>query len=103
MASARIVDEFDATLSSQERDMIDRGRDFGRRVVAPHAERWEAERHVPLEALRQACFEGLAGIELPPAWGGSGLRFSTKMRVVEELAHFDFGFAFSLVNHHNAT
>ncbi len=76
-------------------------RDFSRRVVASEAAGWERERQHPTAALRQACAEGLAGIELPVESGGLGLRFSAKLRVAEELAKDDFGFAFSLVNHHN--
>ncbi len=44
----------------------------------------------------------MATIELPQEQGGAGLRFSAKLRIVEEMARDDFGFAFSLVNHHNA-
>ncbi len=101
MKTDRIVSEFDAYLTPAEREIVERARDFGRRVVAPHAGQWELERRVPIEALRAACAEGLGGIELPRAVGGLGLRFSAKLRVVEELAKFDFAFAFSLVNHHN--
>jgi alkylation response protein AidB-like acyl-CoA dehydrogenase len=81
--------------------LIALARDFGRRVVEPSARQWEYERRVPLDALVEACRVGLASIEVPTAFGGYGLGFSVKMRVVEELAKFDFGFAFSLVNHHN--
>jgi alkylation response protein AidB-like acyl-CoA dehydrogenase len=57
---------------------------------------------MPVEALREACGAGLAAIELPKEHGGLGLRFSAKLRMLEELAHFDFAFPFALVNHHNA-
>jgi alkylation response protein AidB-like acyl-CoA dehydrogenase len=97
-----IVEDFDSYLAPSERETVERAKDFGHRVVAPGARAWEYERRHPTEALRAACAEDLAGIELPPAFGGRGQRFSTKMRVVEELARHDFGFAFSLVNHHNA-
>ncbi len=102
MAAGEIVAEFDARLAPPEREMIERARDFGRRVVEPAAQQWEHDRRYPREVLRQACQQGLAGIELPTAHGRHGCRFSTTLRVVEELARFDFGFAFSLVNHHNA-
>lgn len=98
-----IVEEFDAYLTAAERALVERAKEFGRLVVAPQAGRWEEERRQPLEALRAACAAGLASIELSPACGGQGLRFSAKLRAVEELAKYDFAFAFSLVNHHNAT
>ncbi|MBI3838333.1 MAG: acyl-CoA/acyl-ACP dehydrogenase [Planctomycetia bacterium] len=98
-----IVEEFDLYLAPAEREMVERAKEFGQRVVAPGARAWEYERRHPTEALRAACAEGFCGIELSPAFGGRGLRFSTKMRVAEELARYDFGFAFSLLNHHNVT
>ncbi len=56
----------------------------------------------PLEALRGACDAGLTAVELPKDLGGLGLRFSAKLRMLEELSQFDFAFPFALVNHHNA-
>jgi len=97
-----IVSEFDETLTTQERDLVERARDFSRTVVAPQAASWERDRVFPRETLVAACAAGLTGVELPREWGGSGLRFSAKLRMVEEMARDDFGFAFSLVNHHNA-
>ena len=103
MAQDAIVAEFDATLSAAERDLIVVARDFGRQEVAPRAMRFAVDHAMPLDLLRKACDVGLARIELPIAAGGHGFHFSAKMRAVEELAKYDFGFAFSLVNHHNAT
>jgi alkylation response protein AidB-like acyl-CoA dehydrogenase len=100
--AAEIVAEFDARLASRERELIEQARAFGQQVVEPAAQQWERDRRHPTEVLRRACQEGLAAIELPTALGGHGCRFSTTLRVVEELARFDFAFAFSLVNHHNA-
>jgi alkylation response protein AidB-like acyl-CoA dehydrogenase len=102
MTASQIVKDFDSYLTPAERALVERGKDFGRRVVAPNAAEWDRQRCVPLEALRAACAEGLASVELPPSFGGPGLRFSAKLRLVEELAKLDFAFAFSLVNHHNA-
>jgi alkylation response protein AidB-like acyl-CoA dehydrogenase len=100
--SDQIVNDFDSQLTPAERDLIERAKDFGQRVVAPNARQWEYDRRHPTESLRLACDQGLAGIQLSPAFRGHGYRFSVTMRVVEELSKYDFGFAFSLVNHHNA-
>lgn len=102
MSTDSLVADYDAALAPTERDLIARTIEFGRSVVAGGAARWEAERRVPLEALRAACAAGLASVELPPEQGGLGLRYSAKLRMVEELAKFDFAFPFALVNHHNA-
>jgi alkylation response protein AidB-like acyl-CoA dehydrogenase len=100
--SDSIVDDFDARLTPDERDVVDRAKEFGRQVVAPSAAQWEFERRYPQDAIVAACDAGLGSIELARDSGGLGLRFPAKLRAVEELAKHDFAFAFALVNHHNA-
>lgn len=100
--SDSIVDDFDARLTPDERAVVDRAKEFGRLVVAPSAAQWEFERRYPKDAMVAACAAGLGGIELAQDSGGLGMRFSAKLRAVEELARYDFAFAFALVNHHNA-
>src|SRR5260221_2986900 len=94
-----IVEEFDAYLTPQERDLVKLAKEFGERVVSPQARKWEYDRRHPTQTLREACAAGLASIQLATDFGGHGFHFSTTLRVVEELAKHDFGFAFSLVNH----
>ena len=98
-----ITAEFDATLSQTERDLIARARAFAETQVGPNAARWEWERRHPTDALRAACAERLHLVELPVAQGGLGFSFSAKLRLCEEIARHDYAFAFSLVNHANAT
>jgi alkylation response protein AidB-like acyl-CoA dehydrogenase len=98
-----IAVQFDAGLKDEERAVIAQAQQFGQSQVVPQAARWEYEHRYPDEVLRAACSAGLARIEVPVSRGGMGLSYSTKLRVVEELAAYDFSFAFSLVNHHNAT
>jgi alkylation response protein AidB-like acyl-CoA dehydrogenase len=97
-----ITDEFDAALTPIERDLIARARAFAQAQVGPHAAQWEWERRHPTETLRAACAEGLHTVELAVQHGGSGLSFSAKLRMCEEIARHDYAFAFSLVNHANA-
>lgn len=53
-------------------------------------------------AIRAACAQGLAGIEIPKALGGLGLPYTARVAAVEVLARVDFAFAFAFINHHNA-
>lgn len=94
--------EFDATLPAAARDLVAHAIAFAAEVVAPAARGWEDEGCFPREAIRAACARGLASVEVPAAHGGLGLPFGAKLRMVEEIARHDFGFAFSLVNQHNA-
>ena len=75
---------------------------FAQTVVAPLLERPTQEHTWAGPAIREACRQGLAGIEVPQSQGGLGLPFSIRARVAETLARVDFAFAFAFINHHNA-
>ena len=94
--------EFDAGLPEPQRRFIQAVRRYAEQAVAPHAKAWEYARQWPVEAIRGACREGYAGVELATAFGGLGYAFSTKMRMLEEFSRYDAAFAFALVQHHNA-
>lgn len=87
-----------AGLTADAQRLVDAARDFARAHLATHAMP-DIDTHC--ELLRRACSSGLAGIEVPQAFGGAGASFFTRMRVCEALARSHAGFAFSLVNHHN--
>ncbi len=97
-----LVAEFDATLPAADLALVRRATQFAREVVALRAAAWQRGELDVRATLREACSAGLASIELPASLGGQGMRFGAKLRIVEELAKADFGFAFALVNHHNA-
>src|SRR3954471_20203569 len=92
----------DETLTQEELAAVAKAKTFAEEHVAPNAARWEWERHYPLETIKLACAASLNTIELAKQQGGQGLRFSCKLRAFEEIAKADFGFAFALINHHNA-
>lgn len=96
------TEEFDLTLGQETNDFLRRAREFAESDIGPFAKEWEYSRRPPVEALRQASRQGLASVELPRGWGGLGLPFSAKMRMVEELSKHDLAFTFALIQHHNA-
>lgn len=67
-------------------------------VVAPNVNRWESEKRMAPEALRDASAIGLLAMEVPTDLGGLGMSFAQKCRVVEVLSAVSMPFAFSLVN-----
>lgn len=60
-------------------------RDFARRGLAPHVERWEAAHELPLEAVEAMAGLGLFGIVFPEEWGGSGGDFTSLCIAIEEI------------------
>ena len=66
--------------------------------VRPQAARWQAERSMGLDVLREGAQLGLTGMQVPVELGGLGLPFSCKSHVGAALAEADFGFSLSLIN-----
>ncbi|MBF5006033.1 acryloyl-CoA reductase [Diaphorobacter sp. NR2-3-3-1] len=75
---------------------------FAQRVVAPLAAHPSQDQQWAGDAIRQACREGLGGIEVPVSMGGLDLPFQARIDAAQTLAAVDFGFAFGFINHHNA-
>jgi alkylation response protein AidB-like acyl-CoA dehydrogenase len=83
--------EIDAHLSDEHRAVRDLAREFTAGEIAPHAERWNAEHHVPIDVLRKLGELGLLGITVPEELGGAGLDQTAVALVVQEIARADVG------------
>jgi alkylation response protein AidB-like acyl-CoA dehydrogenase len=60
-------------LTDDQRAIVAACRDFTAREITPHALRWDADHHFPVETLRRAAHLGLGGIHVGEKHGGSGL------------------------------
>ncbi|HWH13423.1 MAG TPA: acyl-CoA dehydrogenase family protein [Miltoncostaeaceae bacterium] len=74
-----------------EQDLRDLAREFARAEIAPHAERWNAEHHVPVDLIRRMGGLGLLGVTVPEEYGGAGLGQTAVCLVIEETAYADVG------------
>lgn len=88
-------------LTQAERSLIDRSKDFAETHILPNAADWERERQTDTHCYKQAALMGSTGIQVPKEYGGLGLSFLCKSRVLEVLAAADFAFALAVVNSHN--
>ncbi len=61
------------TLSEDQRAIVDMARGFADTHLAPHALRWDAEKHFPVDVIRQSAALGMAAIYVGEEHGGSGL------------------------------
>src|ERR1700741_1298740 len=52
----------------------DMARDFAAEKIAPHAVRWDEEKHFPLDVMREAAKLGIGGVYIRDDVGGSGMR-----------------------------
>ncbi|WP_050777558.1 acyl-CoA dehydrogenase family protein [Methylobacterium sp. 4-46] len=61
-------------------------RSFAAERIAPHALAWDAEKHFPVEVLREAGALGMGGITIREEHGGSGLTRLDAALIFEALA-----------------
>jgi alkylation response protein AidB-like acyl-CoA dehydrogenase len=75
-------------LTPAQADLIAQARRFGRRVLAPRAQRYDREASFPIENFRDMHPEGLLAICIPKAEGGLGADFVTYCLAAAELGRY---------------
>ncbi|MFB9151234.1 acyl-CoA dehydrogenase family protein [Roseovarius ramblicola] len=91
----------DGTGAGDDR-LIETARAFAKAKVAPCIDRWESDRAVPEDLLREAI--GLfGGLLVPRELGGREANVRVTTAVLSAIARADLAFAFSLVVHLNLT
>ena len=86
--------EFD--LAAEQQEFVKTVRAFVDDAIRPHAERWDEEHELPLEAVKQMGELGLFGLPFPEEYGGSGADFFTLCLAIEEIARVDSSLAITL-------
>ena len=76
----------DFELSDHQRAIQEAARAFAEAELAPHAARWDEEKHFPIDTLRQAAALGFAAIYVRDDVGGTGLGRLDAALIFEELA-----------------
>lgn len=76
-------------LDEDERVIAETAGAFALKRLAPHALDWDAAKHFPVDALRDAAELGMAAIYCSEDVGGSGLRRLDGVRIFEQLAAAD--------------
>src|SRR5881227_1322100 len=73
-------------LNEDQLAVRDMARDFAAEKIAPHAIRWDEEKHFPADVMRQAASLGMGGIYIRDDVGGSGLTRLDAALIFEALA-----------------
>src|SRR6185369_14298878 len=76
-------------LLDDERVIAETAAAFAAKRLAPHALEWDAAKHFPVDALREAAGLGMAAIYCHDDVGGSGLRRLDAVRIFEHLSTAD--------------
>ena len=75
-------------LSLSQAELIAKAREFGRRVLAPRAQKYDREASFPIENFRDMHREGWLGICIPKEEGGLGADFATYCLAAAELGRY---------------
>ena len=73
-------------LTDEQAAIRDMARDFAAARLAPHAQRWDEEKHFPVAEMREAAALGMGGIYVREDVGGSGLTRLDAALIFEALA-----------------
>jgi alkylation response protein AidB-like acyl-CoA dehydrogenase len=76
----------DFALTPDQQAIVEMTRGFATDRIAPHAVRWDADRHFPVEVLAEAGALGLGGIYTREDVGGTGLGRLDAVLIFEALA-----------------
>lgn len=83
-------------ISDVHREVQGLAREFARGEIAPHAEEWNRDHHVPVELFSKLGEIGLMGVIVPEELGGAGLDHTALCLAVEEIAAVDAGVSVAL-------
>ena len=76
-------------------------RDFAAEHIAPHAARWDAEKHFARDVIDRLGALGFLGMLVPEAYDGLGLDTLTYLKAIEEIAAADASLAVSVAVHNS--
>lgn len=76
----------DFSLSPEQQAFCETAGQFMAQALQPHAGRWDAEKHFPLEVFREAGQLGFMGLYTPESAGGLGLSRLDASLIFEELS-----------------
>ncbi len=87
IAAARdIAEHMQFALNEDQIAVRDMARDFAAEKIAPHAIRWDEEKHFPVDVMREAATLGIGGIYIRDDVGGSALTRFDAALIFEALA-----------------
>lgn len=88
LADAPLFDPATFRLTEQEAALTAKAREFGARILAPRAPRWDREASFPTDNYRDMHREGLLGICIPKEEGGLGAGFRAYCLTAAELGRY---------------
>jgi len=88
------------SLTAEQQQHVDDAREFALREVAPYAEKWDVDEHIPRAQIQKYADAGYLGMTIPTEYGGQGLSALDAVLVIEEIARH-CGISGRLIVDHN--
>ncbi|WP_329886680.1 acyl-CoA dehydrogenase family protein [Pseudoramibacter sp. HA2172] len=76
-------------LTEDQKMIVELAADFAKQAIAPIADEMEAAGKIPAAVIAQMAELGFMGINIPEAYGGTGMGEEVKALVIEEIAKAD--------------
>ena len=89
------------TLTEEQIMIRDMTRDFAKKELAPHSERWDQEGWIDDSVITQMGELGMLGMTVPEEWGGANVDYISYALAVEEIAAGN-GAVSTLMSVHNS-
>jgi alkylation response protein AidB-like acyl-CoA dehydrogenase len=89
------------TLTEEQIMIRDMTRDFAKKELAPHSERWDQEGWIDDSVISQMGELGMLGMTVPEEWGGANVDYISYALAVEEIAAGN-GAVSTLMSVHNS-
>lgn len=89
----------DFRLSEQQELLRRTVREFAEAEIRPHVREWDAQQQFPADLVRKLADLGLMGIQVPEAYGGTGMSALDYCLCIEELARVCPAVALSVAAH----
>ena len=90
-----------AVRTDEQQQVVQLARDFAREHIAPHAARWDAEKHFDRPTIDRLGELGFLGMLVSEAYDGLGLDTVTYLMALEEIAAADASIAVSVAVHNS--
>lgn len=88
-------------LTEEQQQIVQLAREFAAEHIAPHAARWDAEKHFDRDVIARLGQLGFLGMLVPETYDGLGLDTVTYALAVEEIAAADASIAVSVAVHNS--
>ncbi|MBB5397798.1 acyl-CoA dehydrogenase family protein [Mucilaginibacter sp. AK015] len=92
---------YDFSISDNQRMVGQMAKDFAEKHIRPNVMQWDEEQHFPLQLFKQLGQQGMMGVLVPEAYGGSGFGYAEYVTTIVEIAKVCGSIGLSVAAHNS--